>query len=79
MPSIMGIRTSISTTSGLVERDQLQRLGAVARLPDHRELVGVEQRDERLAEAGVVVDDQHADTLTRGRRSPLHQHGSSVT
>ena len=64
---------------GLGRGDQLQRLGAVARLPHHHELVGVEERDEGVAEPRVVVHDQHADTLARGRRSPLHQHASSVT
>ncbi len=64
---------------GLGRGDQLQRLRTVARLPDHHEFVGVQERNEGVAEPGVVVHDQHADTLARGRGSPLHQHVSSVT
>ena len=79
IPSIVGIRTSISTTSGLVVSEELQGLGPVARLAYDHELVGVQERDQRVTEPRVVVYHQHADTLARGRRSPLHQHVTSVT
>ena len=59
--------------------EELQGLGPVARLAHDHELVGVQERDQRVAEPRVVVYHEHADTLARGRRSPLHQHVTSVT
>ena len=55
---------------GLGCGDELQRLGAVARLADDHELVGVQQRDQGVAEARVVVHDQDRTGATSlaGRR-----------
>ena len=60
MPSITGIRTSMSTTSGARVRDELDGLCARARLADHHELLGVQEGDKRVTEGRVVVHHQHA-------------------
>ena len=59
MPSMFGMRRSISTTSGSMQGHEVQGLGAGARLPDHGRGRRCRAAHERLAEAGVVVDDQN--------------------
>ena len=55
------MRRSISTTSGAQLGGPAQRLGAVAGLADHLDVVAhAEQRRQRLAEQRLVVDEQHA-------------------
>ena len=70
IPSTVGIRTSIRTTSGEVARDELDHLVAVGALAHHVELVGVEQHDEGLPEPGVVVHDQHTHLAQGGVEGP---------
>ena len=62
MPSISGMRMSISTTSGLSPRDAVDRLRAVGALAhDLDVLLGVEDHAEAGADQRLVVDEQHAD------------------
>ena len=61
-PSMTGIRMSISTTSGRLVPGQLDRLGAVGRLPDHLQAgIGVDQDAETRADQRLVVGHQHPD------------------
>ena len=61
IPSITGIRTSITTTSGARLRRELDRLPAVGRLADDLQVVlGVDQRGERGPQQRLVVDDEDA-------------------
>ena len=46
---------------GCERANEAERLHARAGLTDHLEVPGLEQRQERLTEAGVVVDDEHPD------------------
>ena len=58
MPSIVGMRTSITTTSGRSRSNRADRVGAVDRLADDLEVVlGVEDHPEPAAHQGLVVGD----------------------
>ena len=62
MPSMTGIRMSISTTSGRASRDELDAVAAVARLAHEREVgLGVHQHPDAGAEQRLVVDQRDAD------------------
>ena len=64
-PSSLGIRRSISTTSGrwrAASRDRLLAVGRRGHRLDPRR--GLQQRHQALADERLVVDDQHADRIT---------------
>ena len=57
-PSMPGIRTSISTTSGCSRGHELERLASVGGLADHLEVgLGVEDEPEAHAQQLLVVDE----------------------
>ena len=61
MPSIFGIRTSISTTSGRARLDEVDRLLAVGGLADDREVgLGLQDHPQPLADHRLVVDQRDA-------------------
>ena len=68
MPSMTGIRTSISTTSGASERTAETRGDPVRDRADHLEVVlQVQDRGEAVADQLLVVGEQHPDV---SRRAP---------
>jgi hypothetical protein len=72
IPSTPGIRTSISTTSGRVPGDYVQRRPAVGRLADHLDVLDlVEDHPESGAHEGLVVDEHDSDhgEVARGTAS----------
>ena len=72
MPSIRGIRRSISTTSGLCSAESFERLLAVGR--GGHQLDPVEQPEQRaqaLAHDALVVGEQDADHCAGSHSSTL--------
>ena len=84
MPSIRGIRRSISTTSGSCSRGERERLLAVGRGPDELDPVEqAEQRAEALADHALVVGEQdpyrgsHSSTLKPSSVGPAFRRPPS--
>ena len=76
MPSISGIRMSISTTSGSSSRDAVDACSAVGALADDLDVVlGLEDHAEAGADQRLVVDEQHADAHA-GTDAPSGQPGA---
>jgi hypothetical protein len=65
---------------GREQANEAERLHARAGLTDHLEVPRLEQRQERLTEAGVVVDDEHPDrpgvTNRAGKDRRFHERKS---
>ena len=62
MPSITGIRTSITTTSGRCLPGDRHRLGPVSRFADHLQVgVSIDDHPEPVAEERLVLRQQYVD------------------
>ena len=62
MPSMSGMRTSISTTSARTAASEAQRLPAVAGLGHYLQVrLGIDQHLEPAADQLLVIDQRHPD------------------
>ena len=79
MPVSLGIRTSMSTTSGVVAAASDGGGEAVGGLAHDLDVVlDVEQHGETAAEQLLVVDDEHADVGLPEARSRLGYHHARI-